>query len=87
MMETFNKIVVSSVLTRALATVFLFLFLIAVLIVWAFKMIEGIPPDPLIWGTLISGAAICMTIIGINYGVNLQPSKAVDPMLPAEPKS
>lgn len=75
-MNALGEMITSSVLTRALATVFLFMFLIAVLGVWATKTILGEPIDPVIWGTIISGAGICLTIAGINYGVNLQPAKA-----------
>lgn len=71
----FIEMVTSSVLTRALATIFLFLFLIAVLGVWAIRTIQGDPIDPIIWGSIITGASICTTIVGINYGVNLQPAK------------
>lgn len=74
-MEAIGSAVVSSVLTRALATIFLFLFLIAVLCVWAIRTIQGDPVDPIIWGSIITGAGICTTIAGINYGVNLQPAK------------
>lgn len=72
-MEAINNAVTASILTRFLANLFIFMFLVASMIVAAVQIIQGHDVSPIIMTVLGTGIGYALHVVGINQGVTLQP--------------
>jgi hypothetical protein len=64
-----QQFITSSAMTRLLANIFIFLVLVASLIVAAIEVMQGQPINPLIYATLSMGMVYAATILGMHSGV------------------
>ncbi len=64
-----QQFVTSSALTRLLANIFIFLVLLASLVVGAIEVMQSQPINPLIYATLSMGMVYAATILGMHSGV------------------
>lgn len=83
MIDHIANAVSASILTRALFNVFLFLVLVAALIIAFVDLLQGraIPDlvQNVLWGGILAGASI----LGVNFGLPLQPSSGPTQQQPA----
>lgn len=72
---TFSDMVTQSVFARALAIVILALVMVAAVVVAAVDLLQGHPVPDIIQTILGIGIGTAGTMIGVNFGVVLQPMK------------
>lgn len=74
-MNSFSELVTSSVLARSCALIVLFLAMVLAMGIAAFDLISGRPIPGEVSALVSIGLGFALTILGINYGVILQPAK------------
>ena len=82
-----QQFVTSSAMTRLLANVFIFLVLVASLLVAAIEVMANQPINPLIYATLSMGMVYAATILGMHSGViasGASPDPLPPPVVPPE---
>ncbi len=77
-----QNFVTSSALTRLLANIFIFLVLLASLLVGALEVMANQPINPLIYATLSMGMVYAATILGMHSGVVASGLTPADPGTP-----
>ena len=76
-----QQFVTSSAMTRLLANIFIFLVLVASLLVAAIEVMANQPINPLIYATLSMGMVYAATILGMHSGV-IASGASPDPLPP-----
>jgi hypothetical protein len=72
-MEAIKNATSASILTRFLANVFIFMLMVAAMVVAAVQIIQGHDVSPIIMTVLGTGTGYALHVVGINQGVTLQP--------------
>lgn len=72
-MEAIKNATSASILTRFLANIFIFIFLLTAMTVAAVQIIQGHEVSPIILTVLGTGTGYALHVVGINQGVTLQP--------------
>lgn len=67
----FSELVTSSVFTRALALIILFVVMIVAVGIAAYDLVAGIAINPDVISVLTLGLGYALTILGLNFGVRL----------------
>lgn len=77
-MDSINNAISASLLTRALANIFVFLGLCAALFVGMYEILSGQTPNPIIVSVLSTGLGYAIHLLGLNQGVTLTAVKTSD---------